>query len=81
MDKIYVIPNDLIFSPCKVDGLFWKEFHTLISYLGDPETLVELEKTNPQQYAKVIDCLITFVRETESELSSKGYLKEVSLIE
>lgn len=75
--NVFVIPEKLVFSPCKVDGLFWKEFHVLLSYLGNPEELVLLKDQNPDEYAKVIDCLVTFVRETETELHQKGHLIEI----
>ena len=74
---MFVIPDELIFSPCKVDGLFWKDFHVLISYLGNPEELVKLKEENLEKYAEVISPLIVFVRETEVELYNKGYLKEI----
>ena len=76
---MFVIPNDLVFSPCKVDGNFWHEFHVLLSYLGNPEELVKLKEENVEEYAKIIDCLVTFVRETEVELFNKGFLKEVEV--
>jgi len=79
MSKVYVIPNELVFSPCKVDGNYWKDFHTLISFLGQPEELVKLKQENLEQYQYVIDTLITFVKETEKELFEKGHIKEVDL--
>lgn len=79
MNSVWTIPDGLVFSPCKVDGAFWSEFHRLISYLGRPEELSELYKADPDQYREIIDCLITFVKETEAELGSKGHLKEISI--
>lgn len=77
--NVYTIPNDLVFSPCKVDGLFWSEFHRLISYLGQPEELLEVYNKDQTAYAELISCLLTFVKETENELHDKGHLKEISV--
>ena len=79
MDKLYSIPNDLVFSPCKVDGEFWSQFHTLLSYLGRIEDLIELRDNNPEQFAAVIQPLVLFVETTEVELHQKGLLKEIDL--
>lgn len=79
MSKFFVIPNELIFSPCKVDGNYWKDFHILISYLGNPEELVKLKNENYDQYAYIVDTLVTFVKETEKELFEKGYITESNL--
>lgn len=81
MNKVLSIPADLIFSPCKVDGEFWSQFHTLISYLGTPEELVKLKEQSPNDYYLVIEPLIRFVRVTEEELGDKGLLKEVDLVD
>lgn len=76
---MFTIPNDLVFSPCKVDGLFWKDFHVLLSYLGNPEELLKLKEEDFEKYAEVISCLVTFVKETETELFNRGYLKEIEV--
>ena len=79
MEKVYVIPNDFVFSPCKVDGDFWSQFHTLLSYLGRLEDLIELRDNNPEAFKAVIEPLILFVKTTEEELHSRGFLEQVSL--
>lgn len=79
--RLFSIPEDLIFSPCKVDGHFWKNFHVLVSYLGNPEGLVELKNTDKEKYTEVIEPFIRFVSETEKELHSKGFLEEVEIPE
>lgn len=73
------IPNDLIFSPCKVDGLFWKDFHVLLGYLGNLDELVKLKEDEPEKYAEVISFLVLFVQETETELFNRGLLKEIEV--
>lgn len=77
MNKIFSIPENLVFSPCKVDGAFWSQFHTLISRLGDPQGLVDLSTNYPEQYKALIGPLIQFVSVTEQELHEKGYLVEI----
>lgn len=79
MNELLIVPDNLIFSPCKVDGYFWREFQTLLSYLGQPEQLYELSKTNSEAYAELISCLVLFVKETENELNTKGLLKPIDL--
>lgn len=79
MSKVFIIPNELVFSPAKVDGAYWKDFHVLISYLGNPEELVKLKEENFETYAYLVDTLVTFVRETEEELYKKGHIKELNL--
>lgn len=79
MNKVFSIPNDLVFSPCKVDGEFWSQFHTLISYLGNLDELSRIRDENPEEFALIIEPLILFVRTTEEELHSKGLLKEIDL--
>lgn len=79
MSKVLTIPNELVFSPCKVDGEFWSQFHTLISYLGDLESLIALRDNNPDQFVLVIEPFLRFVKVTEEELGERGLLKEVDL--
>lgn len=76
MNKVFTIEKDFVFSPCKVDGEFWSQFHILISYLGRPEDLVALKSANPSEYASVVEPLLRFVTVTENELFERGYIKE-----
>lgn len=59
-----------------MDGSFWQNFHTLLSMLGEPETLVNLKKESEEQYYSVIEPLVRFISETEAELKAKGHLIE-----
>ncbi len=79
MNKVFCIPDNLVFSPCKVDAAFWQNFHVIISLLGDPEELLRLKSEEPDNYAAAIEPLIRFVSETELELSTKNLLKEVDI--
>jgi len=77
--KVFTIPNELVFSPCKVDGLFWSGFHDIISYLGNLEELLAIKNEDPEKYKLIIEPLLLFVKTTEEELHSKGYLKEIEI--
>lgn len=79
MNEVFVIPDELVFSPCKVDGLFWKQFHILLSYLGQPDELAKLKEENVEEYNEVISGFVTFIKETENELHSKNLLVKVDL--
>jgi hypothetical protein len=79
MEQLYIIPDDLIFSPCKVDGNFWKTFHVLLSYLGQPEELIKLKQDSPEKYEDIVSCLLLFISETEKELFDKGKLTTIAL--
>lgn len=76
---LYCIPNDLVFSPCKVDGNFWTNFHVLLSLLGNPEELVRLKNESLDEYNQVIEPFVRFITATEAELHARGHISEVDL--
>lgn len=68
-----------MFSPCKVDGAFWSQFHVILSYLGNPTDLADLKDKDPDSYAAVIEPFVRFISVTEEELFQKGHIKKQAL--
>ncbi len=79
MDKVYVVPERLQFSPAIVDGAFWSHLTALLLHLGDPTSLVELYESNPKEYFELIAPYQQFIMVTEGELKEKGLLEEREL--
>lgn len=76
MDKIFVVPDRLQFSPAIVDGAFWSHLSALLLYLGDPTLLMDLYESDRKAYYDLIAPYQQFIIATEGELKQKGLLEE-----
>ena len=71
--------QDLIFTPCKVDVEFWKEFVNIYFSVLDIETLYNIYKTNPEEFINKLEPLARFISTTEKDLLDMGYIEEQTI--
>lgn len=81
MKNIYVVPDDLLFSPAVCSGDFWSQMSSLLLYLAAPNELVKIYEESPEDYFKLIEPFQRFISVTENELKEKGLLVEKELEE
>ncbi len=79
MEKVYTIPDELMFSPAVCQGAFWGQMTSLLVYLAAPNELVKIYEESPEEYFKIIEPFQRFISVTENELKEKGLLNEKEL--
>lgn len=75
-EKVLVVPEDLIFYPCQVSGVYWGALTNLMVWLSDPNQLADLYNEDPKKYYSIIKPLQDFVGATENDLKAEGLLVE-----
>ncbi len=75
-EKVLVVPEDLIFHPCQVSGVYWSALTNMMVWLTDPNQLAEIYNEDPKKYYSIVKPLQDFITATENDLKEAGLLVE-----